>query len=222
MDGRQQAGGLYKPDSQVLPCSMSPERNLQQDMFTGDLVDNRTRTQKSQDRKKDLPQQEFLFSQRELAVPSRQRYFETPSNAPLVLQSQDPRSDEERERDEQRAIEAAMAPLFGRDSARTEPSDGDEDMDPTDDEAPSGDREDGQGPATLRREVYLELVRLSEEQAETLWIAPPYEAAYITQLRLVAAQARSLGLTDYEVALAMQIGTFRGERRKAHHAQLTK
>lgn len=198
---------------------MAPERILQQDMFTGDLVDNRTRAQKTQDRKKELPHQEFLFSQRDLAEPSRQRHFEVPSKAPLILQSEDLRTDEERERDEQRAIEDAMNPLFGDTSAETETPDGDED--PTDDEQAAEDREDGQDSAALRREVYLELVRLSQEQAETLWIAPPYEAAYFTQLRRLAAQARSLGLTEYEVTLAIQIGSLRGEKRKAQHTQQT-
>ena len=198
---------------------MSPERNLQQDMFTGDLVDNRTRAQKSQDRKKELPHQEFLFSQRDLAQPSRQRHFEVPSKAPLILLSEDPRSDEEREREAQRAIEAAMTPLFCSAPADTETPDCDEDL--TDDEQAAGDREYGQDPAALRREAYLELVRLSQEQTETLWIAPPYEAAYITQIRRLAAQARSLGLTEYEVTLAIQIGSLRGEKRKAQHNQQT-
>lgn len=201
---------------------MSPERMLQQDMFTGDLVDNRTRAQKSQDRKKDLPQQEFLFPQRDLAEPSRQRHFELASTTPLLLRSEDPRTDEEREYDERRAIEATMDPLFAEEAVEAEAQDEEsEDEDLTDDKGSAGEREDEKDPANLRRDIYLEIERLSEELAESLWIAPPYDAAYNTQIDIAAAQARSLGLTEYEIGLAMRIGQFRGEKKKAQHAHLT-
>jgi DNA-directed RNA polymerase specialized sigma24 family protein len=43
------------------------ERPLQLDMFTGELVDNRTRQQKKRDKEREAPQQMLMFSQREIA-----------------------------------------------------------------------------------------------------------------------------------------------------------
>lgn len=120
---------------------------------------------------------------------------------------------EERERDEREVIEDAMQALFGEDDDNYEESEDDEEN-----SSPSRQKID-QEPTELRRDLYFELVRLSEEQAETLWIAPPYDAAYITQIGVMATQARSLGLTEYEISLALRIGQFRGAKRKDDHYQ---
>lgn len=66
------------------------ERPLQMDMFSGDLVDNRTRRQKKQDKENEKPQQSLMFSQRDMAqfgVNSRPQ-FELPPAA--VLRFLDP------------------------------------------------------------------------------------------------------------------------------------
>ena len=43
------------------------ERPLQQDMFSGEWVDNRTRRQKKRDKTREAPQQSLMFSQRDMA-----------------------------------------------------------------------------------------------------------------------------------------------------------
>ena len=81
--------------------------NLQIDMFTGELVDNRTRWQRIMDnRRAQQEQQPFLFPQREMAVPA--------SLTPLPLKEghrwsmalyiEDPRTPEEIEEERQREI----------------------------------------------------------------------------------------------------------------------
>lgn len=47
--------------------SLLPEIPLQHDMFTGMLVDNRTREQKQRDNEIAIPSQLLMFSQRDIA-----------------------------------------------------------------------------------------------------------------------------------------------------------
>ena len=93
----------------------SPEISLQHDLFTGELVDNRTQRQKQADRNRELPQQAELFSAREVAqfgVRARPQIPLAPGTS-LVLVSEDPRTPEEKERDAQRAAEERTEPMFG-------------------------------------------------------------------------------------------------------------
>jgi len=93
----------------------SPEVSLQRDLFTGELVDNRSRRQKQADRSRALPQQAELFSAREVAqfgVRARPLIPLAPGTS-LVLISDDPRTPEEKERDAQRAAEERTQPMFG-------------------------------------------------------------------------------------------------------------
>jgi hypothetical protein len=77
-------------------------------MFTGDLVDTRSRTQKRQDKQRTLPTQLDLLSAREVLQ------FGVNGKPPLPLAektrlelvSEDPRTDEEKAHDTQRAAEA--------------------------------------------------------------------------------------------------------------------
>ena len=84
-----------------------PERLLQIDMFSGELVDTRTREQRQQDRVRNLPAQLLMFSQRDMAqigVSPTPRMDLSPGR--LVLIAEDPRTDEEKERDLQRQARA--------------------------------------------------------------------------------------------------------------------
>ena len=87
--------------------------------FSGELVDKRTRRQKRADRKADGWQQPEMFAQRDLAqfgVRARTEMPAVTSNGErlkMVLEVQDPRTEEEKEADRQRAAEKLTEPLFG-------------------------------------------------------------------------------------------------------------
>ena len=95
---------------------MSKEDFAQQyDLFTGELVDTRSRKQKQQAEVRQEPQQMEMFSQREMAqfgVDAHPRIPLSPHTR-LELQVVDPRTPEEKARDEQRDIERRTYPLPG-------------------------------------------------------------------------------------------------------------
>jgi len=76
---------------------MSQERPLQMDMFTSDLVDNRTAKQKRLAKEQEKPQQALMFSQREMAqfgVNPRPKLPISPKTR-LELMIEDHRTEEE-------------------------------------------------------------------------------------------------------------------------------
>lgn len=87
---------------------MSAETIRQIDLFSGEVVDNRTRAQKQADREREKPQQTELFAQREIAQFGVRANPHLPlsEHTKLVLIREDPRSEEEIERD--RMLEAQM------------------------------------------------------------------------------------------------------------------
>jgi len=90
------------------------DAKLQMDMFSGDLVDNRTRQQKKQDKAREQPKQTEMFSQREIAqfgVNPRPLMPLSP-NTRLLLIPEDPRSEEEIEQSRQREAEKRTARMF--------------------------------------------------------------------------------------------------------------
>lgn len=88
---------------------------LQHDMFSGELVDTRTRRQKRQDKDRQQPKQIEMFSQREVAQFGVKAHPLMPlsSNTRLLLIPEDPRTDEEIEQDRQRAAEKRTFQMFG-------------------------------------------------------------------------------------------------------------
>jgi hypothetical protein len=109
----------------VFPPAMpgSKEIPLQFDMFSRGLVDTRTPRQKHRDHQQEQPQQAALFSQRDIAqfgVTARPLLPIAPTTR-LTLEQQDPRTEEERQRDLQRAAEEQTYQLFSPTPA--EPSD---------------------------------------------------------------------------------------------------
>jgi hypothetical protein len=63
-------------------------------------------------------------------------------------------------------------------------------------------------------ELYFELVRLSQEETETLWIDPMYAGRYIVEITQLALEARATGLSVSEIETAKQIGKWRGSKQK--------
>jgi hypothetical protein len=99
---------------------MASEVPLQRGLFDEEeLKDTRTRRQRKTAREADAPQQEAMFSQREVAqfgVQARpQMKAVSRSGKPLtmILQMEDPRTEEEREADQQREAESKTYSLFG-------------------------------------------------------------------------------------------------------------
>ncbi len=86
---------------------------LQQDMFTGEFVDTRTRKQKEQDRARELPSQNEMFSQRDIAQfgVTASPLMPLSPHTRLVLMQEDPRTAEEKERDLERQAQALTQPL---------------------------------------------------------------------------------------------------------------
>ena len=93
-------------------------RPLQQDMFTGELVDNRTRTQKKRDKVHAQPHQKLLFSQREIAQFGVNPHPQFPLSPHTLLRliREDPRTPEQKAHDLQRASEKQTKPLLDEDA----------------------------------------------------------------------------------------------------------
>ncbi len=95
---------------------MSTEVPKQVDMFSGNVVDNRTHTQKKQDRQRSQPKQPLMFAQSDMAqfgVNSKPNLPLSP-NTRLALMHEDPRTEEEIERDLQVAAEALTFRMFAQ------------------------------------------------------------------------------------------------------------
>jgi hypothetical protein len=85
---------------------------LQFDLFTGELVDNRTPSQKRADQARQQLQQREMFSQRDLAqYVNPHPQMDAPPGA-LLLLMQDIRTEEEFERNLVRSAELLTIPLF--------------------------------------------------------------------------------------------------------------
>ena len=99
---------------------MSKEVPLQADMFTGDLVDTRTRTQKKKASEQGQPRQAEMFSQREMAQFGVNPHPQIPisSKTRIELALQDMRKEEEKERDFQREVEKQSYRLPGIDEGQ--------------------------------------------------------------------------------------------------------
>src|SRR5690554_1682104 len=87
---------------------------LQMDMFSGELVDNRTRQQKRQDKALEQPRQIEMFSQREIAQfgVNPNPLMPLSPNTRLLLIPEDPRTEEEIEQDRQQEAEKRTARMF--------------------------------------------------------------------------------------------------------------
>ena len=93
----------------------SKEIPLQREMFTGDLVDNRSSYQKRLDKERQAPQQMVLFATGDMVQLGEKvrPWLSQTARPPLVLEKEDPRTPEEIERDLQREAEALTNSMFG-------------------------------------------------------------------------------------------------------------
>jgi hypothetical protein len=196
---------------------------LQFDLFSGELVDARSDAQKKKDRERTIPQQMQMFKTPEMVqfgskTKSAYRdWIDQATAPPLVLQMIETRTPEEIERAAQREIEAQTHRLFSdhpelyEQSVDTTSMNGDEDE--IGDIPVTGNVYERK-PETSKEAIYFDLVRLSEENAETIWIAPPYENAYMIQIAAAVLEAHEVGLTQPEIIAALQVGEHRGNSRK--------
>lgn len=103
---------------------MSAETIRQIDLFSGDVVDNRTRAQKQADREREKPQQTELFAQREIAQFGVRANPHLPlsEHTKLVLIREDPRSEEEIERDRMFEAQMLTTALFSVNNEEIQPT----------------------------------------------------------------------------------------------------
>jgi hypothetical protein len=89
----------------VANMSKEGEPPLQFDLFTGELVDNRSAKQKRSDKEKEEPQQAMMFSQRDMAQFGVEAHPKLPLSPKtrLELMVEDYRTEEEKATDIQRA-----------------------------------------------------------------------------------------------------------------------
>ena len=92
---------------------MGKEIYSQFDMFTRELVDTRTRTQKCKAREREKPRQMEMFSQRELAQFGARANPKLPISLKthIELAIQDARTEEEKARDIQHQLEENTYPM---------------------------------------------------------------------------------------------------------------
>lgn len=90
---------------------------LQHNMFSGKLDDTRTRRQRALDRQREQLHQQEMFSQRDLAQFGVNPHPLLPlsPNTKLLLIPEDPRTEEEIERDTQKLAEEQTQALFDDD-----------------------------------------------------------------------------------------------------------
>lgn len=194
---------------------MSVEAPLQFQMFSGELVDNRTSTQRRADRERNVPKQKEMFPIREtvqIGVNLRPWLSEAPKPS-LVLASEDPRSEEEIERDLMREAEALTVSLF-TDVVQQDGEDKPEDVDPDNENRHEPPEKPVDGGEVTKLSAYRALVMLVREQAVTLWVDSAYRQRYYNQLPLTIQDAQGAGLTATEISTAMQIGEFLGNRER--------
>jgi len=194
---------------------MSVEAPLQFNMFSGELVDNRTSTQKRADREHNIPKQKEMFSIQEtvqIGVNLRPWLSEAPKPS-LVLVSEDPRSEEEIERDLMREAEALTVSLFS-DVVQQDGEDKPESVDPDNENRHEPPEKPVDGEEVTKFSAYRALVTLVREQAVTLWVDSAYRQRYYNQLPLTIQGAQGAGLTATEISAAMQIGEFLGNRER--------
>jgi hypothetical protein len=93
----------------------------QYEMFSGELVDNRTRSQKEQARRETQPQQTLMFSQRDIAQfgVNPKPLLPISEETKLALTSEDTRTEEEIGADTQRAAEKQTYQLFPQEDLLT-------------------------------------------------------------------------------------------------------
>ncbi len=207
---------------------------LQYALFSGELVDTRTATQKQADLQREQPQQTQMFRQRDVAqfgVRARPQMSLSP-HTKLVLIAEDPRTEEEIERDRLRQAQELTTAMFPIDrppepppalldtALTTSPSVAETTQDET--EAAEDDMPELQSPAPplpSKYSAYVELVKAAEEQAGTLSASSAMLLSQRITLSAAMFDAKRAGLNDTEIATAITIGEFRGRTPREAKAE---
>lgn len=176
---------------------MSVETPLQVDMFTGALVDTRTAAQKQRDAAIVIPRQMEMFSQRELAQYVPPPRMSLPDTATLMLVAEDPRTDEQRERDRERAARELTRSLF-REDAETSSATDDGDEEEVAETAETAPHD----PEERKRVACLELEKVITDIAQTIAATPDVLRAQSMWLALATVEAHTAGLDSTSI-LAM-------------------
>lgn len=196
---------------------------FQRDMFTGDLVDTRTATQ----RRGAVLQQLPMFSINEtFTFGTRARpYLAAAPKPKLELVCEDVRTPEEIEADLEREARALTASLFGDETPPASPSapvlliepdalqpvieapDSPEDAEDDEDDIPELPP---LAPPLTPYAAYCQLIAAAEEQAGTLDGSPALRVAQRISLSAAQFAAKQAGLNETEIATAITIGEFRG------------
>jgi hypothetical protein len=211
--GRQTQQEIKPKGSSTLSSvlSIEPTKNtpLQGDLFNGKWVDNRSDSQKRADLEREQPTQTSLFRQREIAqfgVRAHPQMSLSP-HTKLVLVAEDPRTEEEKERDLQRTAEALTQPLFPDtyladeaviyEAAAEEPPP----WEILPEETPPAE----ENLSPTRFAIYLRLVQLAQEEERS---SEQYPIGFLAHFALTVADAQTYGLRREEIHAAVQIGQF--------------
>ncbi|MBL8163275.1 MAG: hypothetical protein JNJ61_14910 [Anaerolineae bacterium] len=207
---------------------------LQYALFSGELVDTRTATQKQADLQREQPQQTEMFRQRDVAqfgVRARPQMSLSP-HTKLVLIAEDPRTEEEIERDHLRQAQELTAALFPADrppelppalldtALTTSPSvveTAQEESEVIEDNPPEA--LPPAPPLPSKYSAYVELVKAAEEQAGTLSATSAMLLSQRITLSAAMFDAKRAGLNDTEIATAVTIGEFRGRTPREAKAE---
>lgn len=206
---------------------------LQFDMFKGTLVDSRSSYHKKRDRERELPPQLSMFSaqeHQELSAHARPWLDDAPKGL-LTLDTQDIRTPEEVETDLLRQAQSLTASLFPEPPASSphnavsvqpevksdvlltsiEPVVSEESPMTEENEEDEPSLTDSKPEPVSKLAAYKELVTLAEEKAATLYAAPTVTLSETIRMSVAKSEAKHTGLTEYEIALALEIGEFRGQ-----------
>ena len=205
--------------------TLTPETlPLQRDLFTGQLVDNRSPHRKRLDAEQCRPQQMTLISLKETVQPgiSARPWLKNLPRPKLELVREDIRTEEEKERDLMREAEALTGSLFGAMLAdltaeyKEVEAITDESADPDDELTEDNDvMIDAAAPEKVeasKPDMYANLVQIVKECATTVWIDANYRQRFYNQLPQTILEAQAAGLTVAEIAAALQEGDLAGKQ----------
>jgi hypothetical protein len=198
----------------------TPEIPLQHNMFTGVLVDNRNRRQKKLAKKSNQPRQRPMFSLKEtvqLGVQARP-WLNKLARPQMILEREDTRTDEEKERALLREAEVLTSSLFA-DTDGTSEAIVDQETPPetgnNNEAEPEVQVETPDDTQKPKSEAYLELVQIAKEYAMTIWLDATYRQKFYAQLPLAIINAQAAGLAASEITAAMQTGDIAGQQEKS-------
>jgi hypothetical protein len=210
---------------------------LQFEMFTGALIDNRTRTQKRLEKNVALPQQMTMFSLRDtvqIGVAAHPWLNDLP-RPQMTLVSEDPRTDEEKNLALLREAQKLTNALFavpetpdGSENGRENRMDKPVTTTPKREQTSEAHQEiidtaaleivadTSETPKPSKEEAHTALLQITKEYAMAIQIAEAYRQRFYNQLPIAILEAQAAGLTPSEITTAMQEGDLAGNQGTAN------